>query len=80
MSKSLSMCTAHNDFGLAGSEQSRGCRSRSKPGTGHYINGLGERAGNADLAEDCYGAAFTIWRKDNINTQYIVETHILWKG
>ena len=38
------------------------------------INGLGERAGNADLAETVMGLHSLYGAKTNIKTQYIVET------
>jgi 2-isopropylmalate synthase len=56
----------HNDFGLA--------VANSLSAVEVTINGLGERAGNADLAETVMGLHSLYGAKTNINTQFIVET------
>ncbi len=63
----------HNDFGLAVANS----LSAVEAGASQVqvtINGLGERAGNADLAETVMGLHSLYGAKTGINTQYIVET------
>ncbi len=63
----------HNDFGLAVANS----LSAVEAGASQVqvtINGLGERAGNADLAETVMGLHSLYGAKTNIHTQYIVET------
>ncbi len=63
----------HNDFGLAVANS----LSAVEAGASQVqvtINGLGERAGNADLAETVMALHSLYAAKTNINTQYIVET------
>lgn len=63
----------HNDFGLAVANS----LSAVEAGASQVqvtINGLGERAGNADLAETVMGLHSLYGVKTNIKTQYIVET------
>ncbi len=63
----------HNDFGLAVANS----LSAVEAGASQVqvtINGLGERAGNADLAETVMGLHSLYGAKTNIKTRYIVET------
>lgn len=63
----------HNDFGLAVANT----LSAVEAGASQVqvtINGLGERAGNADLAETVMGLHALYNAKTNINTKYLVET------
>ncbi len=63
----------HNDFGLAVANS----LSAVEAGASQVqvtINGLGERAGNADLAETVMGLHSLYGAKTNIKTQHIVET------
>ncbi|MCX9014465.1 MAG: 2-isopropylmalate synthase [Candidatus Methanoperedens sp.] len=63
----------HNDFGLAVANS----LSAVEAGASQVqvtINGLGERAGNADLAETVMSLHALYGAKTNIKTEYIVET------
>jgi 2-isopropylmalate synthase len=63
----------HNDFGLAVANS-----LAAVEGGGDQvqvtINGLGERAGNADLAETVMSLHSIYGAKTNINTEYLLET------
>ncbi len=63
----------HNDFGLAVANSLAAVEAGASQ-VQVTINGLGERAGNADLAETVMGLHSLYGAKTNINTQYIVET------
>jgi 2-isopropylmalate synthase len=63
----------HNDFGLAVANSLAAVEAGAKQ-VQVTVNGLGERAGNADLAETVMGLHSLYGAKTNINTQYIVET------
>lgn len=69
----------HNDFGLAVANS----LSAVEAGASQVqvtINGLGERAGNADLAETVMGLHSLYGAKTGIRTQYMVETsHLVEK-
>ncbi len=63
----------HNDFGLAVANSLAAVEAGASQ-VQVTINGLGERAGNADLAETVMGLHSLYGAKTNINTQYLVET------
>lgn len=63
----------HNDFGLAVANSLAAVEAGASQ-VQVTINGLGERAGNADLAETVMGLHSLYGAKINIKTQYIVET------
>ena len=63
----------HNDFGLATANSLAAVEAGASQ-VQVTINGLGERAGNADLAETVMGLHSLYGAKTNIKTQYIVET------
>ncbi|VVB85388.1 2-isopropylmalate synthase [uncultured archaeon] len=63
----------HNDFGLAVANSLAAVEAGASQ-VQVTINGLGERAGNADLAETVMSLHSLYGAKTNINTQYIVET------
>lgn len=63
----------HNDFGLAVANSLAAVEAGASQ-VQVTINGLGERAGNADLAETVMGLHSLYGAKTNINTKYIVET------
>jgi len=63
----------HNDFGLAVANSLLSVEAGARQ-VQVTINGLGERAGNADLAETVMSLHSIYGAKTNINTQYIVET------
>ncbi len=63
----------HNDFGLAVANSLAAVEAGASQ-VQVTINGLGERAGNADLAETVMGLHSLYGAKTNINTCYIVET------
>ncbi|MBE0520800.1 MAG: 2-isopropylmalate synthase [Candidatus Methanoperedenaceae archaeon] len=69
----------HNDFGLAVANS----LSAVEAGASQVqvtINGLGERAGNADLAETVMSLHSLYGAKTNIKTEYLVETsHLVEK-
>ena len=63
----------HNDFGLAVANS----LSAIEAGANQVqvtINGIGERAGNADLAQTAMSLSSIFGAKLNINTQYLLET------
>src|SRR5659263_272844 len=67
----------HNDFGLAVANSLAAVEAGASQ-VQVTINGLGERAGNADLAETVMGLHSLYGARTNINTQFIVETsHIV---
>ncbi len=63
----------HNDFGLAVANSLAAVEAGASQ-VQVTINGLGERAGNADLAETVMGLHSLYGAKTNIKTQYLVET------
>ena len=63
----------HNDFGLAVANSLAAVEAGASQ-VQVTINGLGERAGNADLAETVMGLHSLYGAKTNIKTEYIVET------
>lgn len=63
----------HNDFGLAVANSLAAAEAGASQ-VQVTINGLGERAGNADLAETVMGLHSLYGAKTNIKTEYIVET------
>ncbi len=63
----------HNDFGLAVANSLAAVEAGASQ-VQVTINGLGERAGNADLAETVMGLQSLYGAKTKIKTQYIVET------
>ncbi|MFP4655060.1 MAG: 2-isopropylmalate synthase [Methanohalobium sp.] len=63
----------HNDFGLAVANSLMAVEAGASQ-TQVTINGLGERAGNADLAETVMSLYSIYGAKTNINTEYIMET------
>ena len=63
----------HNDFGLAVANSLMGVEAGGSQ-VQVTINGLGERAGNADLAETVMSLHSIYGAKTNIKTEYIVET------
>ncbi len=63
----------HNDFGLAVANSLAAVEAGASQ-VQVTINGLGERAGNADLAETVMGLHSLYGAKTGINTRYIVET------
>lgn len=63
----------HNDFGLAVANSLAAVEAGASQ-VQVTINGLGERAGNADLAETVMSLHSLYGAKTNVNTQYIVET------
>jgi len=63
----------HNDFGLAVANSLAAVEAGASQ-VQVTINGLGERAGNADLAETVMGLHSLYGAKTGIKTQYIVET------
>lgn len=63
----------HNDFGLAVANSLMSIEAGASQAQ-VTINGLGERAGNADLAETVMSLQSIYGAKTNINTEYIVET------
>lgn len=63
----------HNDFGLAVANSLLSVEAGARQ-VQVTINGLGERAGNADLAETVMSLHSIYGAKTNINTEYIVET------
>ncbi len=63
----------HNDFGLAVANSLLAVEAGARQ-VQVTINGLGERAGNADLAETVMSLHSIYGAKTNINTEYIVET------
>jgi 2-isopropylmalate synthase len=63
----------HNDFGLAVANSLMAIEAGASQAQ-VTVNGLGERAGNADLAETVMSLHSIYGAKTNINTEYIVET------
>jgi 2-isopropylmalate synthase len=63
----------HNDFGLAVANSLMAVEAGGSQ-VQVTINGLGERAGNADLAETVMSLHSIYGAKTNINTEYLVET------
>jgi 2-isopropylmalate synthase len=63
----------HNDFGLAVPNTLAAVEAGARE-VQVAINGLGERAGNANLEEVVMGLVSIYGVKTNINTQYLVET------
>src|SRR5659263_550794 len=63
----------HNDFGLAVANSLAAVEAGASQ-VQVTINGLGERAGNADLAETVMGLHSLYGAKTNIKTRFIVET------
>ncbi|WP_449405474.1 2-isopropylmalate synthase [Methanohalophilus portucalensis] len=63
----------HNDFGLAVANSLMAIEAGANQAQ-VTINGLGERAGNADLAETVMSLKSIYGASLNINTEYIVET------
>ena len=63
----------HNDFGLAVANSLAAVEAGASQ-VQVTINGLGERAGNADLAETVMGLHSLYGAKTNIKTQCLVET------
>ncbi|HEY9246523.1 MAG TPA: 2-isopropylmalate synthase [Candidatus Methanoperedens sp.] len=63
----------HNDFGLAVANSLAAVEAGASQ-VQVTINGLGERAGNADLAETVMGLHSLYGAKTNIDTRHIVET------
>ncbi|MEA1984034.1 MAG: 2-isopropylmalate synthase [Euryarchaeota archaeon] len=63
----------HNDFGLAVANSLMAIEAGASQAQ-VTINGLGERAGNADLGETVMSLHSIYGAKTNINTEYIVET------
>src|SRR4030065_2729809 len=63
----------HNDFGFAVANSLAAVEAGASQ-VKVTINGLGERAGNADLAETVMSLHSLYGAKTNIKTQYIVET------
>jgi 2-isopropylmalate synthase len=63
----------HNDFGLAVANSLAAVEAGASQ-VQVTINGLGERAGNADLAETVMGLHSLYGAKTNIKTEYLVET------
>ena len=63
----------HNDFGLAVANSLAAVEAGASQ-VQVTINGLGERAGNADLAETVMSLHSLYGAKTNVKTQYIVET------
>ncbi|MBP2029821.1 2-isopropylmalate synthase [Methanohalophilus levihalophilus] len=63
----------HNDFGLAVANSLMAVEAGASQAQ-VTINGLGERAGNADLAETVMSLQSIYGARTNINTEYIVET------
>ncbi|MDK2893004.1 2-isopropylmalate synthase [Methanohalophilus sp.] len=63
----------HNDFGLAVANTLMAIEAGASQAQ-VTINGIGERAGNADLAETVMSLQSIYGAKTNINTEYIVET------
>ncbi len=69
----------HNDFGLAVSNSLAGVEGGASQ-VQVAVNGLGERAGNADLAETVMSLHSLYGAKTKIETAYIVETsHLIEK-
>ncbi len=67
----------HNDFGLAVANSLAAVEGGGRQ-VQVTINGLGERAGNADLAETVMSLHSIYGAKTNIKTEYLVETaHIV---
>jgi 2-isopropylmalate synthase len=63
----------HNDFGLAVANS----LSAVEAGANQVqvtVNGIGERAGNADLAQTVMSLSSIFGAKSNINSQYLLET------
>ena len=63
----------HNDFGLAVANSLAAVEGGGRQ-VQVTINGLGERAGNADLAETVMSLQIIYGAKTNIKTEYLVET------
>ena len=63
----------HNDFGLAVANSLMAIEAGASQAQ-VTVNGLGERAGNADLGETVMSLHSIYGAKTNINTEYIVET------
>ena len=63
----------HNDFGLASANSLLAVEAGARQ-VQVTINGLGERAGNADLAQTVMSLHSMYGAKTNINTEYIFET------
>lgn len=63
----------HNDFGLAVANSLLAVEAGARQ-VQVTINGLGERAGNADLAQTVMSLHSMYGAKTNINTEYIFET------
>ncbi len=63
----------HNDFGLAVANSLLSVEAGARQ-VQVTINGLGERAGNADLAQTVMSLHSMYGAKTNINTEYIFET------
>jgi 2-isopropylmalate synthase len=63
----------HNDFGLAVANSLMAIEAGASQAQ-VTVNGLGERAGNADLAETVMSLESIYGAKTNIHTEYIVET------
>ncbi len=63
----------HNDFGLAVANSLAAVKAGAD-GVQVTVNGIGERAGNASLAETVMSITALEGMKTNINTKYLVET------
>ena len=63
----------HNDFGLAVANSLSAIEAGAHQ-VQVTVNGIGERAGNADLAQTAMGLSSIFGAKLNINTQFLLET------
>ncbi len=63
----------HNDFGLAVANSLAGVEGGATQ-VQVTVNGIGERAGNADLAQTVMSLMSIYGKKTNIRTEYLVET------
>lgn len=63
----------HNDFGLAVANSLMAVEAGASQ-VQVTINGIGERAGNADLSQTVMGLTAIYGAKSNIRTEYLVET------
>ncbi len=63
----------HNDFGLAVANSLMAVEAGASQ-VQVTINGIGERAGNADLSQTVMGLTAIYGTKTNIRTEYLVET------
>jgi 2-isopropylmalate synthase len=63
----------HNDFGLAVANSLMAVEAGASQ-VQVTINGIGERAGNADLSQTVMGLTAIYGAKTNIRTEYLVET------